>query len=126
MAQRASGYRLSRLALADLDGIYAYTCEHWSPQQAQRYYAELIASLVTWGAAHFEGLDPEVLQEAAKMVAEDRRQMRKQRVNPPGGAEYLDLVRAVVRRHPRSIPAQKKLLSEIRNFVLRKHPDTEA
>jgi toxin ParE1/3/4 len=68
MAQRASGYRLSRLALADLDGIYAYTCEHWSPQQAQRYYAELIASFEALATGDRQGRDAQLGNDVLKVA----------------------------------------------------------
>jgi toxin ParE1/3/4 len=43
-----SGYRLSPLAEADLEDIWAYTAETWSIEQAERYHADLVAA--------FEGL----------------------------------------------------------------------
>jgi toxin ParE1/3/4 len=41
-------YRVSRLAEADIDAIYAYTVKTWSGTQADAYYDEIIAA--------FEGL----------------------------------------------------------------------
>ncbi|MBK9257411.1 MAG: type II toxin-antitoxin system RelE/ParE family toxin [Saprospiraceae bacterium] len=36
-------YEISRLALKDLDDIWHYTIEHWSKQQANKYYKEIFA-----------------------------------------------------------------------------------
>jgi toxin ParE1/3/4 len=37
-------YRVSRLAEADIDAIYAYTVKNWSGTQADTYYGEIIAA----------------------------------------------------------------------------------
>ena len=37
-------YRISRLAEADIDAIYAYTVKNWSGTQADIYYAMIIAA----------------------------------------------------------------------------------
>lgn len=34
-------YQISQLALLDLDEIWDYTAEHWSKQQANKYYKEI-------------------------------------------------------------------------------------
>ncbi len=43
-------------------------------------------------------------------------------VCPPGGAEYLDLLRAVVVQWPDDPERQKAALDRIRDFALKKHP----
>lgn len=39
-----SAYRVSRLAEADIDAIYAYTAKNWSGAQADVYYAMIITA----------------------------------------------------------------------------------
>ena len=41
----ASTYRLSPLAEADLEEIWSYTAERWSPAQAEIYHEGIIAAL---------------------------------------------------------------------------------
>jgi toxin ParE1/3/4 len=33
--------RISKLALSDVEGIYAYTLEHWGAEQADRYMSQI-------------------------------------------------------------------------------------
>ena len=35
-------FEVSKLALKDMDEIWEYTAEHWSKQQANKYYKEII------------------------------------------------------------------------------------
>jgi toxin ParE1/3/4 len=42
-------YRLSPAAEADLDDIWAYTAESWSPEQAEIYVSRLFAAFVKIG-----------------------------------------------------------------------------
>ena len=46
MARKSNSYRLSRLAEADLENIYAYTVEGWSIDQANQYIGELRAAIL--------------------------------------------------------------------------------
>jgi MoxR-like ATPase len=80
-----------------------------------------IAALVAWGLAHFPAVDAAVLRQAAEAVEQDRALIRERGLNPPGGAEYLDLVRAVAEQLPQDPEGQSKLIEKIRRFVLRKH-----
>ncbi len=88
--------------------------------------------LVTWlqgrGLTHFKDrTDTQVLEQAALMLAKDRRiAMEKHWLPLPGQAEYLDLVRAVIEQHPGDFAAQEKLLGQVKRFVLEKHPDAAA
>ncbi len=84
---------------------------------------ELTTALIARGRAHFPGADGELLALAAAMVADDREVILDRHLNPPGGAEYLDLLRAVIRRHPEDPKAQRAGLDRIRAFALRKHPE---
>lgn len=81
-----------------------------------------VAALLTWGSAHFPALKREILQLAAEMVEADRGLVRDRGLNPPGGAEYLDLLRAVAEQRPGDPAGQRELLETVRRFVLRKHP----
>ena len=38
-------FEISRLALQDLDDIWEYTAEHWSKQQANKYYKEVFEAI---------------------------------------------------------------------------------
>ena len=83
---------------------------------------ELKAAFVARGQAHFPEASKDLLENAAAMVAEDREVVEARGLCPPGGAEYLDLVRAVLAQWPKSPEQQKKGLERIRSFALRKHP----
>jgi MoxR-like ATPase len=87
---------------------------------------ELVAALAARGRAHFPRVSEAVLLAAAAMVAEDREEIARRGVCPPGGAEYLDLVRAVSVQWPRSAGQQRAALDRIRAFALRKHPGEPA
>jgi MoxR-like ATPase len=85
---------------------------------------ELIERLMERGRAHFGNrAAPGALRTAAEMVVEDREAMTARGVCPPGGAEYLDLLRAVVVRWPGEVAEQEAALSRIRDFALKKHPE---
>jgi len=45
MAARGRQVRLTPLAEADLEDIWRYTFEHWSPGQADRYHRDLVATM---------------------------------------------------------------------------------
>ena len=84
----------------------------------------LMKRLMARGEAHFgQEVTPRALRVAAEMVAEDRIAMKARGVCPPGGAEYLDLLRAVVTRWPKETAKQEEALARVREFALRKHPE---
>jgi MoxR-like ATPase len=87
---------------------------------------KLIEALVARGRAHFDGLAAAVFQAAAEMVADDREEVARRGLCPPGGAEYLDLLRAVGELAPRNAKEQRAILDRIRGYALRKHPDEPA
>lgn len=87
---------------------------------------KLISALMERGKAHFKSLEATVLREAAEMLAEDRAEIRSRGVCPPGGAEYLDLLRAVAGRWAKDESGQLAALKRIRSFALRKHPEESA
>ncbi|HEX4954672.1 MAG TPA: MoxR family ATPase [Thermoanaerobaculia bacterium] len=85
---------------------------------------ELRRALVRWGAAHYGSRAAEkVLERAAELLAKDRDAARDLDLNPPGGAEYLDLLRALAERYPGRTKEQLAWLEEIARFALRKHPE---
>ncbi|MDT4331337.1 AAA family ATPase [Methylomonas sp. MED-D] len=87
--------------------------------------AELIAKLVERGQTHFgAGVAPKVLQAAAEMLADDRAAAEQRHWRPlPGQAEYLDLVRGVVKQAGGDFEVQQALIAQVGQFVLKKHPD---
>lgn len=85
---------------------------------------DLIAWLEHRGRGHFspEQLGDAVLRRAAELLADDRREIARQGLAPPGGAEYLDLLRVVARSSDDG-DEQEQHLRRIAEFVLRKHPE---
>ncbi|WP_256870245.1 type II toxin-antitoxin system RelE/ParE family toxin, partial [Burkholderia cenocepacia] len=45
MAVKGRQLRLTPLAECDLEDIWRYTAEHWSPEQAEHYYRDLIGTM---------------------------------------------------------------------------------
>lgn len=84
---------------------------------------KLTEYLVARGVAHFENADPDVLKTAAEQLADDRRSA----VSPkPGVAEYLDLVRAVLRISRERKDSPTNLLKQLARFTTQKHAETVA
>lgn len=84
--------------------------------------ADLEAFLVGRGHAHFTRANPLVLKTAAEMVRKDRERAIAARLRPrPGQAEYLDLVRAVLRLEPDSVDAQLAMLDAVGRYTLGKY-----
>ncbi|HQX50587.1 MAG TPA: MoxR family ATPase, partial [Planctomycetaceae bacterium] len=88
------------------------------PTQTQK----LIDKLIEVGESHFStGTERRVLNEAAQILADDRAEAEAQRLKPlPGQAEYLDMMRAVIRRSNGNIDKQLSLLANVRKFIVRK------
>lgn len=86
---------------------------------------ELRSLLSDRARAHFPNQTFEgVLAEAARVLIDDRKTIRDERGKcPPGQAEYLDLIRALVTIAPGDQERQLKLLKEVSSFAFRKHPD---
>ena len=81
---------------------------------------ELVAWLVQRGEKHVRDAEPAVLEHAAKLLVEDRAGVRSAGRNPPGQAEYLDLVHAAVGLD--SGEAKRiALLDDLRDFAFWKH-----
>lgn len=93
--------------------------------------AALIEKLVERGRTHFDDpvtgesrATPALLRKAAELLAKDRADADRRHWRPlPGQAEYLDLVRAVVTQARGSAEAQERLIDEVAEFVLKKHPE---
>lgn len=82
----------------------------------------LIAELVGRGQAHFPSCSPRVLEAVARQLESDRREVAARDLTPPGGAEFIDLVRALLSLAPDDEAEQLRLLGRIARFALRKHP----
>lgn len=85
---------------------------------------ELIELLEQRGRAHHPETEvsSEALQTAARMLVDDRKRTLKSRLCPPGQAEFLDLIRALVRLAPGDDNQQSQLMNRLRGFVFEKHP----
>lgn len=81
----------------------------------------LTADLVLRGRVHFKGRASEsLLTAAARLLVQDRQEYKRQELSPPGQAEYLDLIRAILCQT--SDPAaQQELMAEIAQYVFKKH-----
>lgn len=81
----------------------------------------LTKALIVRARAHFPTCAIAVLERAAALLANDRDELRRQDLAPPGLAEYIDLVRAVTEQRTEETE-QLALLERIARFALRKHP----
>jgi MoxR-like ATPase len=85
--------------------------------------AKLLELLVSRGRAHFKGkVSDAVLRHAASQLMDDRKAAKERRLSPPGQAEYLDLVRAVIELEDED-EARLSLLDRITEYAFRKHPE---
>lgn len=82
---------------------------------------ELKELLVARGQAHFPTCPTSVLEDAADLLVKDREEIRRRDLGPPGLAEYIDLVRAVVDQVEGEV-SQRELVKKIAAFTLQKHP----
>ena len=78
--------------------------------------------MIERGQSHFQGqTDEKVLEKAAEILKDDRLAALERSLRPlPGQAEYLDMLRAVIRRYPSHYVNQLKLLDIVANYVVRK------
>jgi MoxR-like ATPase len=83
--------------------------------------AALVATLMTRGRAHFPACPAAVLEQAADLLAADREEIRDRGLAPPGLAEYIDLLHAVLELG-KTEDEQLGLLRRIAPLALRKHP----
>jgi MoxR-like ATPase len=85
----------------------------------------LVEHLVGRGRVHFPGTAPEVLEKAAQLLVRDRLAVLGSGLAPPGQAEYLDLLRAVLGQTAGKGKVKEKqlsLLDTLARFTFRKHP----
>ena len=84
----------------------------------------LIAWLCERGDAHFKNRNGRkgLYEAAAKLLVEDRKAAKKLRLAPPGLAEYIDLLEAIVTRKS-LLKEQLALLEQVAEYVLCKHPE---
>jgi MoxR-like ATPase len=84
----------------------------------------LVSMLVRRGRSHFgDRTNDTVLQEAAKLVWDQRELAKQTRLKPlPGQAEFLDLMRVVIGQYPKKMRDQKSMLASVSDFILKKHP----
>jgi MoxR-like ATPase len=83
---------------------------------------ELVKWLSARGEIHFKDTCKEkVRSKAAKLLWRDRQEALKHGLQPPGQAEYLDMLRAVGRLY-KTESDQLKALEDIAEFALVKHP----
>jgi len=83
---------------------------------------ELRTWLMRRGRTNFAAASETVLAEVATMVIEDRLAAEELGLPAPGQAEYLDLVRAVMKLG-RNERERLRILKDISIFALKKHPD---
>ncbi|HEX4611500.1 MAG TPA: MoxR family ATPase [Urbifossiella sp.] len=83
----------------------------------------LVELLVRRGNAHFGDRTSEpILRLAARQLWKDRKEATDRHVRPrPGQAEYLDLIRVVVNRHPGDPLGQAALLETASKYLFKKH-----
>lgn len=85
---------------------------------------KLVSALVGRGRAHFATIlcSDRVLKTAADQLATDRDKARELGLAPPGLAEYIDLLRAVIEQE-KTEERQLALLGQIAQFAFEKHPE---
>lgn len=93
-----------------------------SPKNNEQHELDalFVRFLADRGAAHFPDANPKILDEAARLLLEDRRYALQQHLLPlPGQAEYLDFLR-IVRKLGNEIESSQDLFDEVRGFVFQK------
>lgn len=92
------------------------------PAEEQAFKERLVAR----GKLHFKSLSGKVRQKAVDQLWEDRRVAMEAALPPPGQAEYLDMLRVLVKLAPSDETRQLAILSAIAPFALRKHVALDA
>jgi len=93
---------------------------------------DFVAWLMARGRAHYPKtaqVSDVVLKRAAEQLAQDREALKARHLAPPGQAEYLDLLGALIKlaaqerkKGQRTKAVQLELLDRIGQFVFKKHP----
>lgn len=55
MPARGKEYRLRPKARSDLEGIWLYTAEHWSPEQADIYHSKIVDVMAALASGKLKG-----------------------------------------------------------------------
>jgi MoxR-like ATPase len=85
---------------------------------------ELVRWLCARGKVHFgNGCSDTVKENAARQLIKDRSDAKKLGLPAPGQAEYLDLLRAVIRIAEKNEQKQLEVLKAVNEFALRKHAE---
>ena len=85
---------------------------------------EFIRVLANRGKRHFPKFNQDLLEEAGRQLFRDRKVARENGLRPlPGQAEYMDLLRALKNLGREDEKKQRELLSQIGQFILKKHKD---
>ncbi len=85
---------------------------------------ELAEMLQSRGRAHFPDCPERLLELSAEMLIEDRGSALDQGLSPPGQAEYLDLLRAILAQATDE-EGCLQIIDQVRGFVLGKHPSEQ-
>lgn len=59
MSAGSKEFRLRRKARTDLEGIWLYTAEHWSPTQADIYYGRIVEIMAALASGRLRGRSAE-------------------------------------------------------------------
>lgn len=86
--------------------------------------ADFIKVMLERGTLHYgEQCSKKVYEEAAKLLLKERQFARNKGIpNPPGQAEYLDMLRALATLAPFDANEQLAMLDKLSKFALRKYP----
>ena len=82
-----------------------------------------VSELVLRAGCHFPDVDEKVRRTAADLLMTDREPIAKAGRQPPGQAEYLDLVAALHARCPNDRGEQMKRLEKIKDYLFDKYQD---
>ena len=82
-----------------------------------------VSELVLRAGYHFPNVDEQVRRQAADLLMTDREPIAKAGRQPPGQAEYLDLVAALHARCPNDRGEQMKRLERIKDYLFDKYQD---
>ncbi len=110
------------------------------PQPTKKEEDAFVAFLVGRAEAHFAPsrageeeqaslraqAQREVFEQAARLLITDRVAALGRDLPPPGQAEYLDLLRAVIAQKPSAPKQQLALLETLASYVYQKHPEDDA
>ena len=101
----------------DLPEVSPHAPKNKEQEEQEKLFIQFLADR---GAAHFPSADPEILQDAARLLLEDRRYALQQHLLPlPGQAEYLDFLRIALTLGSKSGNV-REVFKQVRGFVFQK------